>query len=214
MGIVIGNQEFNKSKIDSSDEFKTGLKDGQAITVKLVRSKFEKKSLILGATGLVAGALSISFGDQVYESIEKIEYAKNFKHGFMGGCVGSYLYGQISVRLAGLFQNDNRISEKLITNGPYKMHRNPLYFGNSLACTLASLSFFSITAFSTAPNLVAGFSMALGSGLMIYGQHRYTLQDEKSLEITFGQEYLDYKSKTPRYFPAVWNLFKKDKKKV
>lgn len=79
-------------------------------------------------------------------------------------------------------------SEKhqLRTDGIYRISRNPMYF---------SFLFLNIATFLYLPSLLL-------LGIMLYGMivhHFIVLSEEKYLEREFGNEYLHYKSKVPRY---------------
>ena len=77
----------------------------------------------------------------------------------------------------------------LITTGPFKWSRNPLYLGNLFI--VAGVAFFAGVAWF--------FFIALGG---FYFQYYFIIQYEESLLLTkFGDEYLQYKKSTPVFFP-------------
>ena len=80
-------------------------------------------------------------------------------------------------------------SSELVTQGPYSVSRNPLYFfsfvglvGIGLATETISLTLF----------LIAFFAMVYPA--VIVGE-------EEFLRGKFGQAYIDYSNRTPRFFP-------------
>ena len=79
----------------------------------------------------------------------------------------------------------------LITTGPYRFTRNPVYLGHmtflfGLALTLQSL--------------FAGILAAV----IAVTFHRRILNDEKRLASVFGQQYFEYKSHVRRWIPGVF----------
>jgi protein-S-isoprenylcysteine O-methyltransferase Ste14 len=80
---------------------------------------------------------------------------------------------------------------ELVTSGPYRWIRNPLYTAGGLI--LAGLGLLSASLF-----LLAGAAIAL---MLV----RVRLpREESELEARFGQEYRDYASRTGRFFPPLW----------
>jgi protein-S-isoprenylcysteine O-methyltransferase Ste14 len=75
----------------------------------------------------------------------------------------------------------------MVTSGIYKFSRNPAFLGFDLTYIGASLSFGNIIV----------FIMAV---LTIIIMHLQILEEEKFLEVTFGNKYVEYKSKVGRYF--------------
>lgn len=85
---------------------------------------------------------------------------------------------------AGIPEKDNTL---LVVTGIYKISRNPAFLGFDLTYIGASLAYGSIILFILAV-------------LTIIMMHLQILEEEKFLEITFGNEYLVYKNKVGRYF--------------
>lgn len=81
--------------------------------------------------------------------------------------------------------HDKKRQNKIVTSGPFKFSRNPIYVGLFIMFT--------------------GFFMALKSPLIItlvvlgYVLHTGVMKEEKNLEKLFGKEYMEYKKQTPRY---------------
>jgi protein-S-isoprenylcysteine O-methyltransferase Ste14 len=99
------------------------------------------------------------------------------------------------VRLAGVAaagtttRRRSRNVQRLVTYGVFRWVRNPLYVGN----------FFIWMGFV----VISGVLWFLPVAILIFGAE-YTLivaYEEGVLESIFGQEYLDYKRSTPRWFP-------------
>lgn len=80
----------------------------------------------------------------------------------------------------------NKDKTSLITNGIYKISRNPAFLGFDFMYIGLSLLFFNI------------FNVFI-SILAIISLHLQILEEEKYLEKTFKEEYLNYKNKTLRY---------------
>lgn len=85
---------------------------------------------------------------------------------------------------AGLAEKDET---KMITNGIYKISRNPAFLGFDLVYIGILLMFFNWILFF--------FSL-----LAIVMLHIQILQEESYLERVFGAAYIDYKSRVCRYF--------------
>jgi len=78
-------------------------------------------------------------------------------------------------------------SSKLVTTGIYKWSRNPQFLGLYLALIGVSLTGQS------------GYAL-LVTAMIIVLSHYYIIRiEEPYLERIFGEEYIKYKSKTPRY---------------
>jgi len=83
----------------------------------------------------------------------------------------------------------SREVQKLVSHGPFAWSRNPLYVGNFLiwlgVITLSGVLWF-------IPVAIVLFSV----------EYFYIVRYEEGvLESIFGKEYLDYKARTPRWFP-------------
>jgi len=80
-------------------------------------------------------------------------------------------------------------SNKLITDGPYSMTRNPLYLFSLLGAVGIGLS---------SENVLI-LAILLVFYLLYYP---FTIiAEERKLRVLFGQEYVDYAIRTPRFFP-------------
>lgn len=84
----------------------------------------------------------------------------------------------------------------LITAGPYKYTRNPVYIANTLiACG------FTIFAFG-GYNLLISFATLIIVLILYFSFYNFFVipAEERFLEEKFGQEYLEYKKIVPRWF--------------
>ena len=100
-----------------------------------------------------------------------------------------------SIRLAGVAaagsvtRRRSRNVQRLVTYGIFAWCRNPLYVGNFLIW----MGFVTIS----------GVLWFLPVAVLLFGVEYELIvrYEEGVLESTFGQEYLSYKSRTPRWFP-------------
>ncbi len=82
-------------------------------------------------------------------------------------------------------------TQKLVIKKPYSMSRNPMAFGTLLLYIAISFLIGSVSAI-----IMSLLFMAI---LLTY----IKIIEEKELEIRFGQEYVEYKKKTPFLFPKL-----------
>ena len=78
--------------------------------------------------------------------------------------------------------------EKLITSGPYRFSRNPLYLGGNVFIFLAAALFLG----TPAGILLTAMNIPLADWMI--------RREEKQLEREFGEEWLRYKSQVRRWF--------------
>jgi protein-S-isoprenylcysteine O-methyltransferase Ste14 len=79
-------------------------------------------------------------------------------------------------------------SERIVTTGVYSIVRHPQYLGGLLAHI--GFSF-----------LLSGWYCLLATPLVVAVVYLISWKEETELTSEFGQEYLDYKTKTPMLFP-------------
>ncbi len=89
-----------------------------------------------------------------------------------------------------------QVADSLSTLGAYSIVRNPLYLGNYFILLGMALAFKDI-----------GFAVVV-SLLFIICYERIIYHEEKFLEEKFGQQYTDWASKTPAFFPK-FSLYQK-----
>lgn len=76
----------------------------------------------------------------------------------------------------------------LIDYGPFRISRNPMYLGMTLMLIGAGILLGSITSF-------------VGAILFVAAMEYYFIPDEeKTMQVTFGEEFLKYKNKIRRWF--------------
>jgi protein-S-isoprenylcysteine O-methyltransferase Ste14 len=93
-----------------------------------------------------------------------------------------------ALRRAGTTVRPNRGADRLVTDGPFRWRRNPIYMGDVLILLgLAELTHNVWFAILSPVFAVAVFRLAI-------------LPEERHLEERFGQAYRDYKDRTRRWF--------------
>jgi protein-S-isoprenylcysteine O-methyltransferase Ste14 len=99
------------------------------------------------------------------------------------------LIGAVVMVIGAVTRRRSRNVQKLVSHGPFAWSRNPLYNGNFL------LWMGIIT--------ISGVYWFLPVAAVIFAIEYYYIvrYEEGVLESIFGQVYLDYKAKTPRWFP-------------
>lgn len=103
----------------------------------------------------------------------------------LGGALG--LWGQTIMRAAGTNVNPSLPTTTIVTSGPFRISRNPLYLALNLlflGLTLAINSYWGLVA------------LVLLLPLMHYG---VVLREERYLERKFGESYLHYRGRVRRY---------------
>jgi len=87
---------------------------------------------------------------------------------------------------------------KLIMTGPFSLSRNPLYFSNFLGAVGLALCSGTITV-----TLIVGITFALYYPRTIDGE-------EEKLKELFGEEFEEYRSRVPRFFPKFGGLVEEE----
>ncbi len=113
--------------------------------------------------------------------------------GFVFLLAGLSLYGVARLTLGRFYSETVRIKpgHRLITNGPYRIIRHPIY----LAVVLFALSIPMIL------GSLFGFVTILALIPMLIHRIRF---EEKVLSSTFGQEYIEYAHKTKKLIPYIY----------
>jgi len=110
--------------------------------------------------------------------------------GYALGAAGIALVAWSIVTLyrAGTTVQPNRGADRLVTDGPFRWRRNPIYMGDVLILLgLAELTHNIWFVVLTPVFAIAVLKLAI-------------LPEERHLEERFGQAYLDYKERTRRWF--------------
>jgi protein-S-isoprenylcysteine O-methyltransferase Ste14 len=81
--------------------------------------------------------------------------------------------------------------ERIISQGPYRFTRNPMYLGHLIFLLGVTLTFWS------------WFALILLAG-RAYWFHRRVLGDEERLERIFGVEYTAYRRRVKRWIPGMF----------
>lgn len=114
--------------------------------------------------------------------------ARIIGYGFGAAGVGLMAWGIVALGRAGTNVLPNRGADKLVTDGPFRIWRNPLYMGETLM--LLGLA-----------QATGNIWMAIAAPLFAFGVLVLAiLPEERHLEGRFGQGYLDYKERTRRWF--------------
>jgi protein-S-isoprenylcysteine O-methyltransferase Ste14 len=101
--------------------------------------------------------------------------------------VGLMAWSVIGMSRAGTTPNPTRPTTALLTYGPYRLTRNPMYFAWELVCVGVGLA-------ANAPWVIV---MALPAALVTL---RLVIdKEERYLETKFGGEYRDYKARVRRW---------------
>lgn len=137
----------------------------------------------------------LAFSILVMYLLDKFVPLGSFQGPFVWGFASAFLAGGLMLILvsAGLFKRAKtplipfHKSTAVVTTGPYKLTRNPMYLGMAF--------------------ILIGVAVALGSlmpffVILIFGwiiQTRFIVGEERFMEELFGQEYLDYKKRVRRW---------------
>jgi protein-S-isoprenylcysteine O-methyltransferase Ste14 len=100
------------------------------------------------------------------------------------------LVGNYRLPLAGGSAGMDMLPERVISRGPYRFTRNPMYLGHLVFLLGLALTFWSC------------FAMIILAGRALWF-HRRVLQDEQRLEGNFGAEYAAYRARVKRWIPGI-----------
>lgn len=109
------------------------------------------------------------------------------------------VWGYLQYRLAGSFRQRRGGGgpgitvppERIVTEGPYRYVRNPMYLGHLIFMLGLALTFWS------------WFALALFVVHAVWF-HRRVLADEARLWTQFGAEYADYQARVKRWIPVIF----------
>ena len=109
--------------------------------------------------------------------------------------LGGYLFllAGLLVRIWCSFYIGNRKSKEIVDEGPYSMCRNPLYIGTFLLAIGVGLCFENLLLLILVPAMIIPVHIIV------------TRMEETHLESKFGEKYLLYKQKVPRFWPRISN---------
>ena len=116
---------------------------------------------------------------------------------FFGIIIRFYTVGKTPAGTSGRNRN-KQIANKLNTKGTYSITRNPLYFGNYLIWL--GISIYSLNTYFT---ILISFFFFMYYGKIIETEEKYLLKK-------FGNTFIKWKKKTPRFFPS-FNYYKAEK---
>ncbi|MDD5193850.1 MAG: isoprenylcysteine carboxylmethyltransferase family protein [Candidatus Nanoarchaeia archaeon] len=210
MGYLFSDYEVSDREIQQrgSDDFSRGLTKGQVYKAKVLAAK-QRRQVDRSIVTLVAGWSVYAYHGVYLLKPGVSELANKIREYSHYGVYAGLLYGIIPMILNGLYHNDLNPSKKLVTSGQFAMHRNPFYFGLLLTGASAATEVLGINLLSENPSWLAVGLTSVGLGWLYHSFYKYAVADEKILEKQFGQEYRDYKNKTPRFFPNPLNLFRR-----
>jgi protein-S-isoprenylcysteine O-methyltransferase Ste14 len=100
------------------------------------------------------------------------------------------LVGRYRLPLAGGSRGMDVPPDRLISRGPYRFTRNPMYLGHLIFLLGVALTFWS------------WFALIVLAG-RAYWFHRRVLGDEERLEQIFGAEYTSYRTRVKRWVPGI-----------
>jgi len=100
------------------------------------------------------------------------------------------LVGNYRLPLAGGSAGMDVLPQRVISRGPYRFTRNPMYLGHLIFLLGLSLTFWSWFAI-----------IILGVRALWF--HRRVQQDEQRLEGIFGAEYAAYRARVKRWIPGI-----------
>jgi len=100
------------------------------------------------------------------------------------------LVGSYRLPLAGGSPGMDVPPQRVISRGPYRFTRNPMYLGHLIFLLGLALTFWS------------WFAVVVLAGRALWF-HRRVLQDEARLEGIFGAEYAAYRARVKRWIPGI-----------
>ncbi|MFM1816976.1 MAG: hypothetical protein RLZ98_3671 [Pseudomonadota bacterium] len=108
------------------------------------------------------------------------------------------LWGYLQYRLTGWFRSKrggggpglHTPPDRLVTSGPYRYVRNPMYLGHLIFMTGLALTFWSVLALLILVANAAWF-------------HVRVLHDEARMEALFGDDFRAYKRRVRRWLPGL-----------
>jgi protein-S-isoprenylcysteine O-methyltransferase Ste14 len=105
----------------------------------------------------------------------------------IAAALGWVIWAAVLFKVAGTAIRPYQQSTALVTSGPYRVTRNPMYLG--MAAVLLGTGIF----------LGSAVPLAVVPLFVVLIQLRFIRMEEGMLEAAFGQEYRDYKSRVRRW---------------
>jgi protein-S-isoprenylcysteine O-methyltransferase Ste14 len=137
--------------------------------------------LLLSALLMVGLDLVLPFGDVIPSGFRKLGA------GLMVAGLALDIWAAGLFNRAGTSVRPLEPSSALVTRGPFRLTRNPMYLGMVVMLVGLGLVLGSVAPFAIVPAFV----------LLI--EHRFIRREEAMLEGTFGAAYAEYKSKVRRW---------------
>ncbi|MDR0896966.1 MAG: isoprenylcysteine carboxylmethyltransferase family protein [Oscillospiraceae bacterium] len=159
----------------------------QGIAGNLLGKDAREKALVVVTYGGAAAQVISILWPRLLWALPTLPIAQGLGLLLMLGCVAAFVAAILTMRdnwRAGFGEGQQT---RLVTGGVYRLSRNPAFLGFDLlylGCTLAC---------PTALNL-----LVTAAALPLF--HLQILAEERFLAQAFGQEYLQYKKHTARYF--------------
>lgn len=203
-GLCMGFLDPEPTCTVGSQPFRRGFRDGQAYALKCRPGweiTFRNACLIT-----VGGSGHYLATKPHLVTPEIAAWVDGTKTPAMIAVMVAMVYGAATMWSTRLLGRDAFLSERLLTRGPFRLHRNPYYASMGFGTTLLSawISATELLSLNPSTGTVAVFLTSLAGFLFTY--HRNVLRDERVLEKQFGADYVAYKAATPRYLPAVWTV--------
>jgi protein-S-isoprenylcysteine O-methyltransferase Ste14 len=142
---------------------------------------------LLFAAALAAGVALGAFYPLPWPGLDD-RAARMIGYGFGLAGVGLVGWGTLTMLRAGTNILPHRSADKLVTGGPFRIWRNPLYMGETLV--------FLGVAQATGNIWMVIVAIAFALGILKLA----ILPEERHLEARFGEAYLAYKNSTRRWF--------------
>jgi len=108
-------------------------------------------------------------------------------------CGYLFLLSGLLIRIWCTFYIGGQKSKELVSYGPYSLCRNPLYMGTFILSIGAALCFENLLMLLLVPAIIVPVHTIV------------TRMEEIHLEHVFGEQYLSYKQKVPRFWPNFSN---------
>jgi protein-S-isoprenylcysteine O-methyltransferase Ste14 len=209
-GLALGYLFPDAEITEDTSEFDKGMKKGQVYRLKMFGNK-SRRTVSRGLLVLVGSQAANYFAGPYQFREENFELIQSGSLVNSAAIAASLLYGLYPMIRNNLFSNDANLSHKLVTDGQFALHRNPFYAGLMSAALCFTASVTATHALSENPEWHVPAIAALGLGMFLKGINDYAKNDEEVLEKQFGDEYREYKKRTPRFIPKISNLWRKRK---